>query len=85
MDVRLQAKDGPVASLPEQIAQIKARLDKDQITWRDQLRQNPSLFGDIEITVHHAFQQLADQVVAGLLADVGQPSTKLEDDAKKSG
>jgi hypothetical protein len=84
MDVQLQAKDGPLASLPEQIADITARLNKEQITWRDQLRQDPSQFGDVEVAVHRAFQQLADQVVAGLLADVGQQSPKLEDDAKKS-
>lgn len=84
MDVRLHAKDGTSASLPEQIAQIKARLDRDPISWRDQLRKDPSRFGDVEVAVHHAFQQLADQVVAGLLADVGTHS-RLEDDAKKSG
>ncbi len=33
--------------------------------------------------VHHTFQELADQVVASLLGDVGQ-STALEQASKKS-
>jgi hypothetical protein len=84
MDVHHQSKGGPMASLPEQIAQIKIKIDKDQSTWRDQLRQDASLFRDVEFAVHRSFQQLADQVVAGLLADVGQ-QPQLEDAAKKSG
>lgn len=84
MDVRLQSKKGPMASLPEQIEHVKSQLDKDQLTWRDRLRQNPSRFGEVEKAVHQSFQHLADQVVAGLLADVGHQS-QLEDDAKKSG
>jgi hypothetical protein len=83
MDVRIQSKEGPIGSLPEQVTLVKAQIDKDQLTWRDQLRQDPSLFHDIEFAVHHSFQQLADQLVAGLLADAGQ-RPQLEDAAKKS-
>jgi len=83
MDVRIESKDGPIVSLPDQVTQVKGQIDKDQLTWRDQLRQDPSRFRNIEVAVHTAFQHLADQVVAGLLADVGK-QPKLEDAAKKS-
>jgi hypothetical protein len=48
------------------------------------LRREPSRFGEVEVTVHHAFQEMADQIVTGLLADVGQQPT-LENARKKSG
>lgn len=83
MDVRLQAQDGNGVSLPAQVAAVSARLAQEQQVWRERLRQDPSRFGEIEVTVHHAFQQLADQIVAGLLADVGQQPS-LENARKKS-
>ena len=83
MDVRLQTKDGTVASLPVQIAAVTDRLAEEQHVWRERLRHEPSRFGEVEVAVHHAFQQMADQVVAGLLADVGQQPV-LENASKKS-
>lgn len=83
MDVRLQRKDGAVASLPTQVAAVTEQLVQEQELWRERLRRDPSRFGEVEVAVHHAFQQLADQVVVGLLADVGrQPA--LENAGKKS-
>jgi len=84
MDVRLNAQDGPAAKLPEQVAGVTERLAREQEVWRQRLSRDPSRFRDVETAVHHAFQQMADQVVAGLLADVGQQS-ELENAAKKSG
>jgi len=83
MDVRLSAKVGKAVSLPKQAAAVAARLEQEQQQWRDRLRRDPSRFGDVEVAVHHAFQQMADPVVAGLLADVGQQAA-LEDASKKS-
>jgi len=84
MEVRLQSKDGKVASLPAQVAAVTERLKAEQQVWRERLRREPSRFGEVEVAVHHAFQEMADQVVAGLLADVGrQPA--LENAGKKSG
>ena len=37
------------------------------------LQQDPGSFADLEKAVHHAFQQMADQLVAGLLAQATQP------------
>ena len=84
MEVRLRGKDGEVASLPAQMAAVSERLKKEQQGWRDRLRREPSRFGEVEVAVHHAFQEMADQVVAGLLADAGQQPA-LENARKKSG
>lgn len=83
MDVRLKAQDGPVVKLSEQVAGVTERLACEQEAWRQRLSRDPSRFRDVETAVHHAFQQMADQVVAGLLSDVGQ-QTELEDASKKS-
>lgn len=83
MDVRSQAKVGKTVSLPEQVAAVAQRLEQEQQHWRDRLRHDPARFGEVEVAVHHAFQQMADQVVAGLLADVGQQPV-LETASKKS-
>jgi hypothetical protein len=83
MDVHLHTKDGTVACLPDQVAAVTERLLEDQELWRERLRRDPSRFGEVEVAVHHAFQQMADQVVAGLLADVGQQAV-LENASKKS-
>ena len=49
----------------------------------DQLRQSPGKFAELEVTIHHAFQQMADQVVAGLLAEVTKPADWAQDAKKK--
>lgn len=83
MEVRLRSKDGTVASLPAQVTAVTERLKEEQQVWRERLRREPSRFGEVEVAVHHAFQEMADQVVAGLLADVGQ-ETVLKNAGKKS-
>ncbi len=82
MDVRLQ-RQGEVVTLPAQVAGVIERLNQEQQDWRQRLRRDPARFGEVELAVHHAFQQMADQVVAGLLADVGQDPA-LETAGKKS-
>ena len=70
----------PVASIlqemPKELSGLKAG-------WSQQLHEDPSRFGQVEVEVHRAFQQFADQVVAGLLGEVGQQPT-LEQAWKKS-
>jgi len=83
MEVRVQSKDGKVTSLPAQVLAVTERLQEEQQIWRERLRREPSRLGEVEVAVHHVFQEMADQVVAGLLADVGQ-QTALEDASKKS-
>jgi hypothetical protein len=84
MDLRLDNKNGtPVTPLPEILSDLGQQLQHKQHAWRQRLRQDPRQFGAVEVAVHHTFQQLADQVVAGLLREVSQ-SRVLEDACKKS-
>jgi phosphatidylglycerophosphatase A len=46
------------------------------------LQKNPAGFADLEKKVHHAFQQMADQLVAGLLAQATK-GDDFADNAKK--
>lgn len=83
MDVRMES-NATATSLALQLAAVTQRLAQQQQHWQKRLQDDPSRFGEVEVAVHHAFQEMADQVVAGLLADVGQ-QPKLEHDCKKSG
>jgi len=51
--------------------------------WSQRLNDNPACFGTVEVEVHQAMQHAADQITAGLLAEVGQQSP-LQDACKKS-
>lgn len=84
MDVHLGSKDGvALGSVPQALATVAARLQQEQPHWRERLRRDPTQFAEVEVAVHHTFQQLADQVVASLLGDVGH-SPALEQASKKS-
>ena len=83
MEVRTASKTGPaVAPLPEVLAMIGKRLDAQQAEWLQQLARDPSRFVEVEGAVHAAFQQFADQMTAGLLAQVGK-QPQLAEAAKK--
>ena len=85
MEVRTQSKSGPVVSpLPEVVAQVSRELDSRQQEWLKQLREDPGQFAHLEQKVHKTFQQLADQVVSGLLAEASARAPALEDLKKKS-
>lgn len=77
------ARHSPVPSLPTILGQVQDTLNVLKDGWSMQLGQDPSCFGQVELAVHQAFQHCADQVVAGLLAQVGQHAA-LEDASKKS-
>lgn len=84
MEVRTDAQGGPVVpAWAKMAAAIQQELQQQRETWRRRLADDPSRFGDVEVNVHRTFQQLADQVVAGLLAEVGQEPA-LENAGKKS-
>jgi hypothetical protein len=65
------------------LAAVAARLQQQQQRCRERLQCDPTRFGEVEVAVHHTFQELADQVVASLLGDVGQ-APALEQASKKS-
>jgi hypothetical protein len=83
MEVRVESKQGAaVKGVDPALAEIQKRLQRHPQEWLRSLQENPAGFGDLEKTVHHAFQQMADQLVAGLLAQATQ-GDDFANDAKK--
>jgi len=84
MEVRVQGKGGPlVRNVGEVLRQVQQRLLDQQGQWVAQLRDQPAKFADLEAHIHQTFQDLADQVVAGLLAQVTAADAFAQDAKKK--
>ena len=84
MEVRVQGKGGPVVrNVGEVLRQVQQRLQDQQGQWVAQLRDQPAKFADLEAHIHQTFQDLADQVVAGLLAQVTAADDFAQDAKKK--
>src|ERR1019366_7823799 len=83
MEIRMQGKqEAPLKGIDPVLAEISKRLQSHPQEWLDSLQKNPAGFADLEKKVHHAFQQMADQVVAGLLAQATK-GDDFVDNAKK--
>jgi hypothetical protein len=75
MEIRMESKTGDVVKGVEQArAEIARRLQQHPEQWLQALRENPGSFTDLEKAVHCAFQQMADRMVAGLLAEGTKPA-----------
>ena len=72
-----------VPPLSEILAGVDERLKRLKDVWSQRLGDDLASFGKVELEVHQTMQQAADQIVAGLLAQVGQQPS-LEDAGKKS-
>jgi hypothetical protein len=83
MEIRMGKEAKPLAGVAEVLAELQRQLPTQQSKWIDQLRQSPGKFAELEVSVHQAFQRMADQVVAGLLAEVTQPADWAKDAKKK--
>jgi predicted ArsR family transcriptional regulator len=71
MEVRVEGRTGLVVkNVDEVLRQVQQQLRDQQEQWINQLRDNPAKFADLEASIHQTFQGLADQVVAGVLAQV---------------
>jgi predicted ArsR family transcriptional regulator len=71
MEVRVQGTCGPVVTnVDDVLRQVQQQLHDQQGQWVAQLRDQPAKFADLEAHIHRTFQDLADQVVAGVLAQV---------------
>jgi hypothetical protein len=69
MKIRTGSKQGPVVSgIDPVLAVIQQRLQAQPKVWLQALAQNPANLADLEQQIHRTFAQMADQVVAGLLA-----------------
>jgi hypothetical protein len=83
MEIRMESKKAPALNgLEPVLAEIQQRLQARPKEWLQVLQQNPAEFANLEKEIHHAFEQMADRVVAGLLAQATKP-TEFADDAKK--
>jgi hypothetical protein len=83
MEVRVQGKnEASLKGIDPVLAEISKRLQSHPQEWLRNLQNNPAGFADLEKKVHHAFQQMADQLVAGLLAQATK-GDDFADNAKK--
>ena len=83
MFFRFRSKSGEaVPPAQEALAGIQSQLQQQQQLWAQRLAQDPACFATLEQEVHLRFGQLADQLVASLLAGAAaQPA--LAEAAKK--
>ena len=65
MEVRSHSQVGPKVLSPAALVdEVAKQLRSAQPHWLRQLREQPDRFAELEGSVHHTFQQLADQLVA---------------------
>jgi hypothetical protein len=83
MEVRMDSQKGPVINgIDPVLAEIQERLKAHPKQWLKALAQNPGGLANLEQEIHRTFAQMADRVVAGLLAQTTADST-FADSAKK--
>jgi predicted ArsR family transcriptional regulator len=84
MEVHVHGKCGPVAkNVDELLRQLQQELQDQQQQWVAQLQDHPAKFADLEADIHRTFQNLADQVVAGVLAQATAADDFAQDAKKK--
>ena len=84
MEVRLEGASGPmVTNVDEVLRQLQQQLKEQRMKWVAELRDHPAKFADLEARIHQTFQGLADQVVAGVLAQVTAADDFAHDAKKK--
>jgi hypothetical protein len=83
MVIRMGSKSGEVVTGIDQIrALIQEQLQQNPKQWLQALQENPGSFATVEQTVHRVFRQMADQMVAGLVAQATE-SAEFAQTAKK--
>ena len=84
MEVRLQSQKGSVVSgIDPVLAEIQQRLQAHPKEWLKALEQNPGGLANLEQEIHRTFTQMADRVVAGLLAQATADSAFADAAQKK--
>ena len=84
MEVRVEGRTGPVVkNVDDVLRQVQEQLQAQRGQWLAQLRAEPGKFADLEARIHQTFQSLADQVVAGVLAQVTAADDFAQDAKKK--
>jgi hypothetical protein len=76
MEIRLESKKGMVVSdIDSVLTEIQRRLQTHPKEWLKTLEQNPGGLANLEQEIHRTFSQMADRVVAGLLAQATADTT----------
>ncbi len=84
MEVRMESKNGKLVNgIDPVLAEIQQRLQADPKEWLKALEQNPGGLANLEQEIHRAFAQMADRVVAGLLAQATADSSFADAAQKK--
>jgi hypothetical protein len=84
MRLRSDSKAGPDVPAPDlALHQIHTLLQAQLALWAEQLTHDPAAFAQLEVHIHQAFGQLADRLVASLLAHAAQQQTLAEAAKKK--
>jgi len=84
MQVRFASHTGAdVPAPPTALQHIHEQLLAQQQRWADQLARDPAAFAQLEPLVHQAFQQMADRLVASLLAHAAQQQALQQQAQKK--
>ena len=84
MEIRLESKKGTVVSdIDSVLTEIQKRLQAHPKEWLKTLEQNPGGLANLEQEIHRTFSQMADRVVAGLLAQTTADATFATDAQKK--
>jgi len=84
MRFRRDSQAGPDVPPPAKaLEQIHAQLADQQARWAEQLARDPAAFALLEPQIHLAFGQLADQLVASLLAHAAAQQPLAEAAQKK--
>ena len=82
--MRVDGKRGRIVkNVDEVLRQVQQQLQDQRDQWLAQLRDHPATFADLEARIHQTFQGLADQVVAGVLAQVTAADDFAQDAKKK--
>jgi hypothetical protein len=84
MEVRMESKKGTVVSgIDPVLAEIQKRLQAHPKEWLKALEQNPGSLANLKQEIHRTFAQMADRVVAGLLAQATADSAFADSAQKK--
>jgi len=84
MGIRRESQKGVVVNgIDPVLAEIHERLHRHPQQWLQTLTNTPGSFVDVEKNVHDAFKQMADQLVAGLLAQATAGDTFAHSAKKK--
>ena len=74
MEIRMASKNGAALSgIDPVLAEIQQGLQAHPQEWLKALEQNPGNLANLEQEIHRTFAQMADRVVAGLLAQATAP------------